>query len=675
MQDVRKIRNVTLLGHAGCGKTSLGESLLFHAGATTRLGRVDDGTSILDFYPEELERKSTFTLSLASFMWEGHWFNLIDPPGFLDFAGDVSSALRAADCSILVIHAGEGVQVGTEVYWDMAFRQGHSLILFVNQMGCENARDRLSEVRETLGDGIVALQVPTGAGVSFEGITEVLKAKEPYSNEILQAREQLLETLSEFSDSFAEKYLEGKEISAEEILKTLKEGVQARKIFPLLYGDALQGKGIKELLSAVIAFFGSPLDISPLKCQDNENLIQVKPDGPLVGLIFKTVSEPHIGEISYIRVFSGELRAGMEVWNASNGTSEKVSQIFSVFGKERKEIPSAPTGGIAALVKLRNTTTGHTLCEKNHPCKLLPVEYPRPSIYEAVVPKTRGDEERFSEALSKLRIEDPSFTFHYNPELKQYLIYGLGEQHLNIIQMKMKKKFNVEVVIQKPKVPYRETIRKTAEAMGKYVRQSGGRGQYGICFLRVRPLARGAGFEFSNDIFGGAIPNTFIPSVETGVRKAIDKGVLAGCPIVDIHVSLFDGKYHPVDSSNIAFEIAGSMGLKAAEEQAEPYLLEPIYTVEVTVPEENMGDIIGDLNARRAKILGMDSRGKTSTVKAQVPLAEMYKYANVLKSITRGRGLYSMEFSHYEEVPRELAIRLIPEIRKERGIDTAVKEE
>ncbi|MEO0267749.1 MAG: elongation factor G, partial [candidate division WOR-3 bacterium] len=477
------------------------------------------------------------------------------------------------------------------------------------------------------------------------------------------------ESVIELSEELVTRYLEGEEIGASELKEVLKRGVKNGEIVPVLYGDSIEGIGIEELLDAIIDYFPSPFErkYKAFDPEEKEVEIMPSPQGDLLSFVFKTFTEPHLGEIYYIRVFNGELKAGTEVLNVNKAAKEKINQIFKVMGKERKETEILRTGEIGAVVKLKNTSTSHTLSSLEKPLKLKPIEFPNPSISIAVVPLSKQDEEKVMEALQKVSFEDPTFRFYYDPELKQRIIEGLGSVHLDVIISKIKRKFGVNVRTERPKIPYRETIRKKAEAMGKYVKQSGGRGQYGICFIRIEPKKRGEGYEFVNDIFGGAIPSNFIPAVETGIKKAMQSGVLAGYPVVDVKVTLYDGKYHEVDSSNIAFEIAGSMAFREAQQKAEPYLLEPIYEIEVIVPEEYMGEIIGDLNARRGKILGMEGFGKKQKIKAYVPLAEIYRYADSLKSITKGKGVFSMKFSHYEEVPSEIAARVINESKKEKG--------
>lgn len=666
--SAQNIRNIAIVGHGGSGKTSLAEALLFHFGQTTRLGKVDDGTTLLDFYEEERERRTTFTLKVCSFEARetGLKINLIDTPGYLDFSADVVSALSAVDNVIMAVNAETGVEVGTEVYWEYAEKRKLPRLIVLTHCGSDKAQARLSELREYFGNRVCAIQVSSGFGTGFKEVKYVWA-----SGPDLPEYDSLLESLSDFSDEFAERYLAGESFSEDEVKATLKQGFKEAKIFPVIMVDALTGTGIPALARLIEAIMVSPSEAPGPLCTDGEaHPLESSPSAPFVGRVFKIISEPHIGEIYFVRNYSGELTTGKDIANSSRNSTEKVTQIYRVFGKDRTEVPSLPFGSIGALVKLRNTFTGDTLVAKGETCQLDAIEFPKPSIYEAVVPRSRADEQRFSEALTKLQIEDPSFHFHYEPELKQHIIYGLGDQHLAIIQTRMKKRFNVEVELQKPRIPYRETLRKKAEAIGRYVKQSGGRGQYGIAHIRVEPLRDDREYEFENAIFGGAIPGTFIPSVEAGVKKAMEKGVYAGCPVVNVKVTLFDGKYHPVDSSNLAFEIAGSLGFKAAEEAAEPYLLEPIYKVTVTVPEETMGDIIGDLNAKRARIQGISTIGRKATISALVPLAEMYRYANTLKSITRGRGTFEMEFSHYEEVPREISDRIVPELRKERGLHT-----
>ncbi len=664
------MRTILLTGHGGCGKTTLGEALLYKSKVTTRLGRTDQGSSILDYDPEEIERKISINLSIAYFDYKNEYFQIIDTPGFLDFQGEISAGLRVTDGVIIVVDSTSGVQVGTEIFGQLVFDNKLPVIVFVSKMKSENSNpdNIISALKESFeGVSFFPLQFPKGKGSSFEGVLSILDKNLP--EEFKGLKEKHIESVIELSEDLVNKYLEGEEIGTDELKKALAESIKKGEIVPVLYGDSIEGTGIEDLLETIIKYFPSPEERKYKAFDSGNDEVEILSDSskPLASFVFKTFSEPHVGEIYYLRVFQGTLKSGSEVLNTVSGTKEKINQIFKIRGKERKEVDKLKSGEIGAVVKLKNTRTSDTLCTIENTVKFAPVEFPAPSISTAIMPLTKQDEEKVMEALSKLSFEDPTFKFHYDSELKQRIIEGLGEIHLEVIISKMKRKFGVNVKTEKPKVPYRENIRKTAEAIGKYVKQTGGRGQYGICFIRIEPKKRGEGYEFVNDIFGGAIPSNFIPAVETGIKKAMQAGILAGYPVVDVKVTLYDGKYHPVDSSNIAFEIAGSMAFKEAQQNADPYLLEPIYEVEITVPEEYMGDIIGDLNARRGKILGMEPMGKKQKIKALVPLAEMYKYSNTLRSITKGKGIFSMKFSHYEEVPREIAARIIEESKKEKS--------
>ena len=664
------MRVFLLTGHGGCGKTQLAEAMLYKAKVTPRLLKPSDGNSILDYDPEEIERKISINLSCAHFKYKNEEFELIDTPGFLDFQGEFIAGLNATDGVILVIDSTSGIQVGTEIFGQMVFERKIPCIVFLSKMKAENSEPDgiIEKLKETFeGVSFFPLVFPKGKGLNFEGIVDIFDEK--LEGEAKKLKEKYIESIIELSEELVTRYLEGEEIKTEELKEVLKIGVKRGEIVPVLYGDSIEGIGIEKLLDAIIEYFPSPFERKyEVSTPEGEKLeISPREDGDLIAFVFKTLTEPHLGEIYYIRVFNGEILPGKEVLNVNSGAKEKINQIFKIMGKERKEVEKLRAGEIGAVLKLKNTKTSDTLCKIDRPLKFKPIEFPNPSISIAVVPVSKQDEEKIMEAFSKISFEDPTFKFYYDPELKQRIIEGLGGIHLDVIISKIKRKFGVNVKTERPKIPYRETIRKKAEAMGKYVKQSGGRGQYGICFIRIEPKKRGEGYEFVNDIFGGAIPSNFIPAVETGIKKAMQSGVLAGYPVVDVKVTLYDGKYHPVDSSNIAFEIAGSMAFREAQQNADPYLLEPIYEVEVITPEEYMGDIIGDLNSRRGKILGMEGFGKKQKVKALVPLAEMYRYADSLKSITKGRGIFRMKFSHYEEVPPEISARIINEAKKEKG--------
>jgi elongation factor G len=672
--SLEKIRNIALIGHGGCGKTSLGEALLYKSGVTTRLGSVDQGNSLFDSDPEEIKRKISINLAVAHLTWKDTWFNIVDTPGYLDFAGEVSAALRVVDNALVVINAPSGIEVGTEKYWEVAEERKLPRIIFVNRMKSPEVdyESILSELKETFGAKVTPVQLPVGRGEKFKGVFDLLKGDlsslpDELKDTASSMRDSLRESIIELSEELLDRYLGGEEIEDTELQKTLKEGIIKGDFIPVLFGEALEVIGIEELLDFISLFGASPAEGPKEIAKLNEEEVEIKgdPAEPLASFVFKTLTEPHLGELYFIRVFSGTISPGKDVINSNLGRTEKINQIFLVRGKERKETNLLQAGMIGVLVKLKETKTGHTLASKEKPFILSGIPFPEPNISIAIVPKTREDEEKVSEGLSRLHDEDPTFTFHYDTELKQTLISGIGELHLDVIVSKLREKFSVNVDTERPKIPYRETIRKPAQAMGKYVKQTGGRGQYGICYIKIEPLKRGEGYEFVNSIFGGAIPSSFIPSVETGIKKAMERGVLAGYPVVDVKVTLYDGKYHPVDSSNIAFEIAGSLAFKDAESQADPYLLEPIYLVEVSVPKEYMGDVIGDLNARRGKILGIEAEGKMQRIKALVPLAELYKYSTTLRSITKGRGNFTMSFSHYDEVPREISKKIIEEAKRE----------
>ena len=673
--EAKKIRNFALIGHGGAGKTSLAEAMFYKAGVTNRLGSVEQGNTIMDFDPEEVKRQISINLGVGHLEWKEHLFNIIDTPGYLDFAGEVCAALRIADNVVVVIDAASGVEVGTEKYYEIAKKRNLPTFIYINKMTAQEINlDALWEdLKQYFGHGVTPFQIPLGKGTNFKGVFDLihgdLSSLDPeFKEKAEEEKEKFRENIIELSEELLEKYMEGEEIKDEELIPVLKEGIIKREIIPVIFGDAKHAIGIEELLDTLMNFGASPLEGPEEKgvLSGEEVIAEKDPDGKTVVFVFKTLQEAHLGELYFVKVISGKLQSGTELLNVNKGKSEKINQIYFVRGKERKETKELGYGMIGALVKLKETKTNDTLADKEYPVSLTPIEFPHPVISIAIVPQTREDQEKVSEGLNRLHDEDPTFEFRYDTELKQTLISGLGEMHLDVIVSKLREKFGVNVTTEKPKIPYRESIRKPAEGMGKYVKQTGGHGQYGICYIKIEPLPRGKGYEFVNQIFGGAIPSQFIPSVETGIKKAMEQGVLAGAKVVDVKVTLYDGKYHPVDSSNLAFEIAGSLAFKEAESKADPYLLEPIYEVEVRIPEEFMGDVIGDLNSRRGRILGMEAEGKIQVIKAHVPLAELYRYSSTLRSITKGRGTFTMKFSHYDEVPREIAQKIIEEAKREK---------
>jgi elongation factor G len=684
-----KIRNVVVVGHGSTGKTSLVEALLFLAKATERLGKVDDGTSVTDFDPEEQRRKHTINASLAPLEWKDYKVNLIDAPGYPDFVGEVVGALRAVEGAIVVVDAVSGVQVQTEVAWGHADRAGVSRVVVVNRLDRENASfDRTMEsLRRKFGTKVAPIQIPIGSEASFSGVVDLLEMK-AYSFQngesvpgdlpgelqaaAAAAREKLMEAAAETDDALVEKYLESGELTQEELTRGLHEGVKSGSLIPVMCACATKTIGIPQILEEIVTLLPGPLERPEVTATDARTKQQVpvaqKPEGPLAALVFKTVADPFVGKLSYFRVYGGTFRSNAEVLNSTKQKPERVGQLFFVRGKQQEPTASVGAGDIAAVSKLVETATGDTLSAKEAPVILSPVEFPSPAISMAVEPKSKGDEDKMGVSLHRLAEEDPTFRVHRNSELKQTVISGMGESHLEIMAERLRRKFSVDVTLHLPRVPYRETIKGKGKAQGRYVKQTGGRGQYGVCSLEMEPLPRGTGFEFVDKIFGASIPNQFIPSVEKGVRKSIEEGVLAGYPVVDVKVVLVDGKYHDVDSSDIAFQIAGSMAFRDAATAAGLVLLEPIVTLRVHVPEEQMGDVIGDLNAKRGRILGMEPQGDgTTVVQATVPQAELLRYASGLRSMTGGRGTFETSFSHYEEVPPHAAEKVVAGAKQQKA--------
>ncbi|MCK4353438.1 elongation factor G [candidate division WOR-3 bacterium] len=642
------IRNIVLMSHSGTGKTTLAEAALFNAKVTSRLGKVDNGTSILDYAPDEIERKISINLGIAWFEWNDKLINLIDTPGYADFWGDVIAGARVADVCVIPINATTGIQPGAENAKSLAEQYKIPIVIFVNQLGKENAdfEKTFKEIKELFGKGVIPLTIPEGSGIQFKSVLSVLESDNPYKSDVLEA-------IAEVEDSLTEKYLNEEPFTQEDIARGLEIGIKNRKLIPLYSGDAYNNIGVKEFLDA-LPYLPSPSEREEAKQKD------------LSCLTFKTIVDPHLGELKYIRVFSGNLEAGTFVLNSTRKKEEKINQIYILKGKEREEVPSLGVGRIGALVKLKITQTGDTLTDKGNPITLSSLEFPEPQTSMAIIPKTKKDEEKVSNGLLKLHEESPTFTSFYDPETRQTIISGLGELQLDVILGKLKDKFGVEVSIERPRIHYRETITKSGEAQGKYKRQTGGHGQYGDCWVRFEPVERGKGAEFVDAIVGGRIPKRFIPSVEKGLKEALEKGILVGYPTTDFKMTLYDGSFHDVDSSDIAFKIAASMAFRAGMPECAPTLLEPIMKVEVIVPGEFMGDVMGDLSSRRGKIENTESMGKYQKVHAIVPETELYKFSTTLRSQTQGMGSFSQKFSHYEEVPKEIQKRIIEEHKKEK---------
>jgi elongation factor G len=685
------IRNLALIGHSGCGKTSLAEALLFTAGATSRLGRVDDGSSVLDYEPEEIKRKITISSAFHHYQWKKHTVYLADTPGDDNFLADARAALHVGDAAVVVIDAVDGVKVGTEKVWAAADHYKLPRLIYINKLDRERAdfATVLKNIKDILEVQAVPLQLPIGKEAGFKGVIDLIGMKAhsaagggkleagpipaDLQDEAAELRGDLMNFAAESDDALIEKFLEEGELSAEEIYRGLKLGILKGAFVPVLCGAASgQGGpvGPSLLLDAINTFLPSPEDrgaVKGVKPGSGEAVeLAADPDGPLAAQVFKTVADPYAGRLSIFRVYSGTMAADSTVLNVNKEAPERYGQLFLLEGKGQKAVASVGPGAFAAVAKLKETVTGDTLASEGNPI-LLPALLPSHTMVTfAIEPKKQGEEDKVFSSFSKLIEEDPSLAITRNADTKEILLSGVGAVHIEVTAEKMKRKFGVEANLNMPKVPYRETIKGTVKVQGKFKRQSGGRGQYGDTWLELEPLPRGAGFEFVDKIVGGAIPRQFIPSVEKGIVEAKNVGVLAGFPCVDFRVTLYDGSFHDVDSSDMAFKIAGSMGYKKGCEQAKPTLLEPIMKMVVTVPEENMGDIIGDLNGRRGRVLGVEAEGKLQIITAHVPMVEVLLYAPDLISKTGGRGTYSMEFDHYEEVPPQLAEKIVAEAKAAR---------
>lgn len=681
-----KIRNTGLISHGSAGKTSLTEAILFNANVINRLGRIEEGNTVSDYDPDEIKRRISINATLVYTEWKGHKLNIIDTPGYADFIGEVVRTLQVVDSCLVLCDAVSGVEVGTELVWEYADKYKLPRAVFINKMDKENAdfSKVVDELKNTFSAPIVPLQIPIGKEAGFKGIIDLIRNKAfistdgrvkeeaipaDLSEEAAAARNSLIEAIAETDDELLEQYLEGEKLTDDQINQTLKVAITQRKIIPALCGSAYHNIGIQPLLDFVTTNLPAPNYLEEITIKnpntDKDEERKLSPDAPFSARVFKVITDPFVGELTFFKVYSGVLHSGSDVFNATQSHKERVGHICLMEGKERKEIGDVGAGDIAAVVKLKGTKTGDTLCDPAHPAVFGPMDIPEPVMSLAVFPKTKADQEKLSTALHRLSEEDSTFRAYHDHELKQTIIQGMGEVHLELTLERMMRKFGVEIEVEKPKIAYRETIRKSSKGEGKYKKQSGGRGQYGHCFLEIEPLPSGSEFEFENRIFGGAIPSKYVPAVEKGVKEAMNKGVLAGYPVIDTKVILYDGSFHTVDSSDLAFQIAGSFGFKKAFEGASPVLLEPVMDVEVKVAKEYMGDIIGDLNSRRGKIQGMEEHGGSSVVKAFVPEAEMYKYSTSLRSITHGRGTHKMKFSHYEEVPHQLAEEIIAESKKE----------
>ena len=679
-----KLRNVGILGQGGSGKTSLGEAMLFAAGATQRLGKVLDGTSVLDFEPEEIKHRVTISTAFHSLMWKKHGITLVDTPGYAAFLADSINSMRALGGAVFVLNPVVGVRVEAERLWARANEDRVSRLLFVAKMDHEqaNIRERIAPMLEALDAKGIYLQMPIGTETGFKGVVDLLSMKaltyendtgkfteaeipDDLKDEAEEWRQKSLEDISELDDDLLERFLDGKEITTDELKKAVRDATRERRIFPILFGSALRQVGTTQLLDAVADYLPAPLEeaectgVNPI----NGETLQRKhdPNAPFSAYVFKTVIDPFAGKLSILRVISGKLNSDMTIYVPNRQIRERVGHLFRLEGKKQESVKEALAGEIVAVAKFKDIATGDTLCDEKTPIQFDGPVHFTPNISFALEPKSKADEDKLPQGLHRIKEEDQTIDLHRDEETRDFILSGMGQQHIEIVVEKLKRKYSAEVVLKAPKVPYKETIRGSSSAQGRLKKQTGGHGQFGDTWLKVEPLPPGTGFEFVDQIVGGAIPRNYIPAVEKGIREAMAAGHLAGYPMVDIRATLYDGSYHDVDSSDMAFKIAASMGFRNAVEKAKPVLLEPIVNMEVAVPDECMGDVIGDLNSRRGKVVGMETKGHTQLIKSKVPMAEILKYAADLRALTSGRGDFHTEFSHYEEVPAHLAEKVVKE--------------
>lgn len=681
--SLEKTRNIGIMAHIDAGKTTTTERILFYTGRIHKIGETHEGAAQMDWMEQEQERGITITSAATTAQWKGHRVNIIDTPGHVDFTVEVERSLRVLDGAIAVLDAQSGVEPQTETVWRQATNYGVPRIVFVNKMDKTGA-DFLYSVK-TLHDRLQAnahpIQLPIGVEDTFEGVIDLVKLKgyvytndqgteyteieipDEYKDQAEEYRLKLIEAVAEYDEDLMMKYLEEEVITVEELKAAIRKATVTGDFYPVLCGSAFKNKGIQFVLDAVIDYLPAPTDVPDIKGiipdTGEETTRKSSDDEPFAALAFKVMSDPYVGKLTYFRVYSGILNAGSYVLNSTKGKRERIGRILQMHANHREEISQVYAGDIAAAVGLKDTSTGDTLCDDKHPVILESMEFPEPVIQLSVEPKSKADQDKMAMALAKLAEEDPTFKTHTDPETGQTIIAGMGELHLEIIVDRLKREFKVEANVGTPQVSYRETIRKPAKVEGKFIRQSGGRGQYGHVWIEFEPLERGAGFIFENKIVGGVVPREYIPAVQAGLEEAMQNGILAGYPLIDIKATLFDGSYHEVDSSEMAFKIAASIALKGAKEKCDPVLLEPMMKVEVVVPEEYMGDVMGDITARRGRVEGMEARGNAQVVRAIVPLAEMFGYATSLRSRTQGRGVYTMQFDHYEEAPKNIADEII----------------
>ncbi len=684
--ETAQIRNIALVGQRGCGKTSLADAIAFSCGITNRLGKVDEGTSLSDFTDAEIAKKTSISLSILACPWKSLKVNVIDLPGHPDFIGEVIAGMNVADTAIMVLNANPGIEVGTEIHYKYIEKYHIPRLFFVNKVEKEHVKvsEVIDQLQSRFGVNCVPVQLPIGEGLEYKGLIDLIKMKAVTFDNSGKAEEgdipanmkgraeelhqKLVEAVAEADDALLEKFFDKGELTDDEFRKGLKKAIVTHTVFPILFGSSDKNSGVSTLLNFAQDYLPAPSDmpdINLLKAGKSEIVgVKINPDERPLAYIFKSLSEAHVGEIALFKVFTGKVAQGIELYNANRSTGERIGQIYSISGKNRNEVQEVHAGDIAAMVKLKSTGMGDTLGDKAHPLVVPQIDYPEPPMDTGIKPISKGDEEKVSTALQKIHDNDPSFKVVIDPVLKQTVIFSQGSTHIDNIIEKMKEKFGVEVSTFKPRIPYRETIKGKTEIQHRYKKQSGGRGQYGDVHLRLEPNERGKGFEFLDEVKGGVIPNKYIPSVEKGVVEAMDEGGLARMPVVDIRVAVFYGSYHAVDSSDMAFKIAGSMAFKEGFLKCRPVLLEPIFNVEIIVPDDYTGDVMGDVSSRRGKIGGMDPEGRYQKIKAQIPQAELYNYSVDLRSMTSGQGFYTRSFSHYEEVPNEVQEKIIEDIKK-----------
>jgi elongation factor G len=695
-----QIRNISLIGHGGSGKTILSEGILYTAGATTRFGRIEEGNTVSDFNKDEIEKQLSINSSLLNVMWKDSTgdvrkINIIDTPGFMDFIGEVKSALRVTDTSLLLVDAFKGIEVGTEASFRYTKENENNIIILVNKLDTENSNfdETVIHIKESFGPEVAVVQFPVDQGMGFHQIVDVMRMKllkfnlngkgeytEEDIPEDLKAKadeyhQAFVEAIASEDEALMEKFFETGGLSEEDLRAGIKKGMIERKLFPVFCVSAVTNVGVRPLLDFISDYTESPVDRHPSKAvkTSTEEEIEIKPDinGDPVLFIFKTMSERNVGEFSFFRVYSGKISPGLDMINASNGKPERLAQIYTMNGKDRKELSTAICGDIASVVKLKDTHTNNTLCIKSNPVVLEKISYPNPNMTLAIFPVRKGDEDKLAQSLHSFHEEDPTFIANYDPEINQSLIHGQGEIHLNTIIYRMKSKFSLEVEVKEPRIPYRETIRKSVKEIEyRHKKQTGGKGQFGHVVITIEPRERGEGFEFVNEIVGGVIPGRFIPAVEKGIIEVMSAGVLIGCKVIDVRVRLTFGSFHTVDSDEMSFKLAATQAFKKGFKDANPVILEPVYNVDIKFPEEFMGAVSGDVSSRRGKIMGMESEGRLQVLKALIPLSEMSGYSSKLRSFTQGRGTYSRSFSHYEDVPKEVETKIIADYEKQKEAES-----